>query len=114
MSIRSGNAPCSWCVEFAQDPRNPPWEKVLGDCAAAGYSGIELGALEYMPEDPAILAEALARHGLELFQPPGRFFWIAPSRAGAPSSRIATPRSTSTRWADARANRSYLRSIGFI
>lgn len=66
MSIRIGNAPCSWGVEFATDPRNPPWEKVLGDCAAAGYAGIELGPVGYMPEDPATLADALARHGLEL------------------------------------------------
>ncbi len=66
MSIRIGNAPCSWGVEFPEDPRNPPWEKVLADCAAAGYAGIELGPVGYMPEDPATLAEALARHDLEL------------------------------------------------
>ncbi len=66
MSIRIGNAPCSWGVEFPADPRNPPWEKVLGDCAAAGYAGIELGPVGYMPEDPATLAEALARHHLDL------------------------------------------------
>ena len=29
MSIRIGNAPCSWGVEFPNDPRNPTWEKVL-------------------------------------------------------------------------------------
>jgi inosose dehydratase len=39
---------------------------VLKDCAEAGYSGIELGPVGFMPEDPAILAEALAEHGLEL------------------------------------------------
>jgi inosose dehydratase len=66
MSIRIGNAPCSWGVEFAQDERNPPWEKVLADCSAAGYKGIELGPVGYMPEDPARLADALAQHDLEL------------------------------------------------
>ena len=66
MSIRIGNAPCSWGVEFAQDSRNPPWEKVLSECTAAGYKGIELGPVGYMPEDPAVLAAALARHDLEL------------------------------------------------
>ena len=66
MGIRIGNAPCSWGVEFAQDPRNPAWEKVLSDCAAAGYKGIELGPVGYMPEDPAILGAALADHDLEL------------------------------------------------
>ena len=37
MTIRIGNAPCSWGVEFANDPRNPDWQTVLKDCAAAGY-----------------------------------------------------------------------------
>lgn len=66
MTIRIGNAPCSWGVEFAGDPRNPGWETVLKDCAEAGYKGIELGPVGYMPEDPARLAEALARHDLTL------------------------------------------------
>ena len=66
MTIQIGNAPCSWGVEFADDPRNPDWRKVLSDCAAAGYKGIELGPVGYMPEDPAILADALAEHDLTL------------------------------------------------
>ena len=64
--IRIGNAPCSWGVEFAGDPRNPPWRRVLADCAAAGYKGIELGPVGFMPEDPAVLSEALAENGLTL------------------------------------------------
>lgn len=66
MSIRIGNAPCSWGVEFANDPRNPDWRAVLADCAAAGYKGIELGPVGFMPEDPAVLGDALAENGLEL------------------------------------------------
>lgn len=66
MTIQIGNAPCSWGVEFAGDPRNPPWRQVLKDCAEAGYKGIELGPIGYMPEDPAILFDALEEHGLEL------------------------------------------------
>lgn len=66
MAMRIGNAPCSWGVEFADDDRNPAWRDVLRDCAAAGYSGIELGPVGYMPEDPAVLADALAAHELEL------------------------------------------------
>ncbi len=66
MTIRIGNAPCSWGVEFPNDPRNPPWRTVLKECAEAGYKGIELGPVGYMPEDPAVLAEALAGHDLEL------------------------------------------------
>ncbi|MBT2132376.1 TIM barrel protein [Aliiroseovarius lamellibrachiae] len=66
MTIRIGNAPCSWGVEFADDPRNPSWQSVLKDCAEAGYKGIELGPVGFMPEDPAVLADGLAEHELEL------------------------------------------------
>lgn len=66
MTIRIGNAPCSWGVEFANDPRNPPWRRVLKDCAASGYRGIELGPVGFMPEDPAVLAEALDENALSL------------------------------------------------
>lgn len=66
MTIQIGNAPCSWGVEFANDPRNPPWRQVLSDCAAAGYRGIELGPVGFMPEDPAILSEGLDEYGLTL------------------------------------------------
>ena len=66
MTMRIGNAPCSWGVEFADDPRNPTWRSVLKDCAQAGYRGIELGPVGYMPEDPAILGDALAEFELEL------------------------------------------------
>ena len=64
--INIGNAPCSWGVEFANDPRNPDWRRVLSDCAGAGYKGIELGPIGFMPEDPAILADALAENDLTL------------------------------------------------
>lgn len=64
--IKIGNAPCSWGVEFANDPRNPDWRRVLSDCAGAGYKGIELGPIGFMPEDPAILADALAENELTL------------------------------------------------
>lgn len=66
MTIKIGNAPCSWGVEFANDARNPDWQSVLSDCAAAGYKGIELGPVGFMPEDPVLLGEALAQHDLEL------------------------------------------------
>lgn len=66
MTIRIGNAPCSWGVEFAADPRNPHWRTVLSECAAAGYKGIELGPIGFMPEDPAELGDALAEHDLTL------------------------------------------------
>ncbi len=61
MTIKIGNAPCSWGIEFPSDPPNPTWQSVLDQCAGAGYKGIELGPIGYMPEDPAILAPALGR-----------------------------------------------------
>ncbi len=66
MSIKIGNAPCSWGVEFADDARNPSWQSVLKDCAAAGYKGIELGPVGFMPEDPDVLGPALEAQKLEL------------------------------------------------
>jgi len=66
MSIRIGNAPCSWGVEFADDPRNPTWREVLKQCSEAGYKGIELGPVGFMPEDPVELGEALSEFGQEL------------------------------------------------
>jgi len=66
MPIKIGNAPCSWGVEFAQDERNPGWQTVLQQCSNAGYTGIELGPVGYMPEDPAELGDALAACNLEL------------------------------------------------
>ncbi|MBO9406636.1 TIM barrel protein [Shimia sp. R9_1] len=66
MTMRIGNAPCSWGVEFAEDDRNPSWKTVLKQCAEAGYKGIELGPVGFMPEDPAVLSDALAEHELEL------------------------------------------------
>ena len=64
--IKIGNAPCSWGVEFADDPRNPAWRKVLQENAEAGYTGIELGPVGFMPEDPAVLGEALSEFNQEL------------------------------------------------
>ncbi len=64
--IKIGNAPCSWGVEFADDPRNPSWRKVLEENANAGYTGIELGPVGFMPEDPNILSEALDEFSQEL------------------------------------------------
>ncbi|MEM9343991.1 MAG: TIM barrel protein [Pseudomonadota bacterium] len=66
MAIEIGNAPCSWGVEFADDDRNPPWRQVLKENAAAGYKGIELGPVGFMPEDPVELGEALDEHGQTL------------------------------------------------
>ena len=64
--IKIGNAPCSWGVEFADDTRNPDWRRVLKENEDAGYTGIELGPVGYMPEEPIMLAEALSEFNQEL------------------------------------------------
>jgi inosose dehydratase len=66
LAIAIGNAPCSWGVEFPDDPRNPAWTRVLDECRDADYRGIELGPIGFMPEDPAVLGDALASRGLTL------------------------------------------------
>ena len=66
MTLKIGNAPCSWGVEFADDPRNPSWESVLDECAAAGFEGIDLGPVGFFPEDPAELKDALTSRALTL------------------------------------------------
>ena len=53
MSIKIGNAPCSWGVEWADDPRNPSWESVLIECRESSYDGIELGPIGFMQRIPA-------------------------------------------------------------
>ncbi|WP_342071047.1 sugar phosphate isomerase/epimerase family protein [Yoonia algicola] len=64
--INIGNAPCSWGIEFASDPAYPTWQSVLNQCASAGYKGIELGPIGYMPEDPAILRDELDNNDLSI------------------------------------------------
>ena len=64
--IKVGNAPCSCGVEFADDARNPNWRRVLKENSDAGFTGIELGPVGYMPEEPTILAEALSEFNQEL------------------------------------------------
>ena len=66
MSLRIGNAPCSWGVEFGDDPRNPAWQTVLDEARDAGYVGMELGPLGFLPEEPAALVEAMRARGLTL------------------------------------------------
>ena len=64
--IKIGNAPCSWGIEFASDPSYPTWQSVLSQCAQAGYKGIELGPIGYMPEEPEVLREELEKNDLSI------------------------------------------------
>lgn len=66
--IKIGNAPCSWgTLEFAGlSGERVPYERMLDELAASGYTGTELGDRGYMPEEPEALHDALARRGLDL------------------------------------------------
>lgn len=66
MRLRVANAPTSWGIEEPGDPANPAWQQVLDEVAGAGYAGIELGPLGYLPADDAVLRDELQRRRLEL------------------------------------------------
>ena len=66
MQIRIANAAVSWGIRFADNPTNAPWARVLDEIAAAGYRWIELGPIGYLPQDPARLADELAKRQLSL------------------------------------------------
>jgi inosose dehydratase len=53
---------------------------VLDEMSATGYRGTELGDWGFMPSDPALLAPALSRRGLQLV---GGFVPVALSQPGA-------------------------------
>ena len=61
-----GSCPDSWGVWFADDPRQPPWERFLDELSAVGYEWLELGPYGYLPTDPARLRDELARRGLRV------------------------------------------------
>jgi inosose dehydratase len=65
-AVRLAGGPVSWGVDFASAPANPPWSLVLDGIRDAGYDGLELGPVGYLPEDPARLREEIGRRGLEL------------------------------------------------
>src|SRR5690606_30843287 len=72
--VRLGNAPVSWGVDYADDPKNPPWQGVMDEIAKAGYRNTELGPYGYYPTDPAVLRAEFDRRGLTVqagfvFQP---------------------------------------------
>jgi inosose dehydratase len=66
MRVRVATAPGSWGVEPPGDPTDPPWRDVLDEIAAAGFEGVELGPVGYLPEEPARLRAELSARRLEL------------------------------------------------
>ncbi|OMH38804.1 TIM barrel protein [Motiliproteus sp. MSK22-1] len=66
MMIRLSNAPCSWGIEFADNPENPPYHHVIKEISKSGYKATELGPLGYLPTDTQELSAALAPLDLKL------------------------------------------------
>ena len=64
MPIRLANAPVSWGVDYAEDPKNPPWQRVMSEIAEAGYRHTELGPYGFYPTDPAVLRGEFEGRGL--------------------------------------------------
>lgn len=57
------NAPCSWGIAYPTG-NAVTWQQYLDEVAAAGYRGTELGPFGFLPKDPALLKDELARRGL--------------------------------------------------
>jgi inosose dehydratase len=57
------NAPCSWGIAYPTGNAFT-WQQYLDEVAAAGYRGTELGPFGFLPKDPALLQDELAKRGL--------------------------------------------------
>ena len=66
MNLKVSQCPCSWGVETPDAASNPSWASFLDEVAGAGYDGVELGPLGYLPVDLDELSGALAERGLRL------------------------------------------------
>lgn len=66
MHVRLANAPVSWGVDYADDPKNPPWQKVMDEIAEAGYCHTELGPYGFYPTDPTVLSKEFEKRTLSV------------------------------------------------
>ncbi|CAK0902643.1 unnamed protein product, partial [Prorocentrum cordatum] len=62
--LKLSGHPCSWGVDYADHPSNPPWDKVIARMAEAGYTGTDLGPVGYYK--PEQLEGLLTKHSLQL------------------------------------------------
>jgi inosose dehydratase len=65
VSIRFGNAPCSWGTIEGWG-QGTPYAQMLDELVATGYTGTELGDYGYMPTDPAQLRLELTSRKLTM------------------------------------------------
>ncbi|MFZ0582241.1 MAG: TIM barrel protein [Candidatus Acidiferrales bacterium] len=65
--IRFAAAPVSWGVQDDPGPAwEQPYEQILEEIVAAGFTGTELGPYGYFPTDPGVLSKTLQRSGLTM------------------------------------------------
>ena len=64
--LKLGSCPDSWGVWYADDPRQPPWERFLDELARVGYEYLELGPYGYLPTDANRLQDELSARGLRV------------------------------------------------
>lgn len=74
VDIELAASPTTWGVDFAGNPQNPAWDRVLDEIQASGVRSLELGPVGYLPEDPQVLGPELEARGLTtagtfMFQP---------------------------------------------
>lgn len=80
MTIRLGNAPCSWGAIEGFDSDRIPYARMLDELAETGYLGTELGDYGYLPTDAPRLREALERRRLVML---GAFEGVPLAHPGA-------------------------------
>lgn len=59
------NAPCSWGITYPHGNAYG-WQQYLDELATAGYRGTELGPFGFLPKDPGLLRDELARRNLTM------------------------------------------------
>ena len=65
--FRFASAPVSWGVEDYYGPAwEQPYERILDEMVAGGYTGTELGPYGYFPTDPDVLRPVLERKKLAM------------------------------------------------
>jgi inosose dehydratase len=80
-TLMVGNAPCSWGLLENQDQSQQiPFDRMLDELQATGYTATELGDWGYMPTDPAALHEELSQRSLTML---GAFVPVAMKFASA-------------------------------
>jgi inosose dehydratase len=88
LTLRVGNAPCSWgTLEFEQTRGEPvKFDRMLDELAETGYTGTELGDWGYMPTEPAALRAELDKRRLVML---GAFVPVALKNSGAHDAGVA-------------------------